>query len=469
MTPSTRRPLGIWATALALALAAPAAGQSLYDAGRQDWLAALYPQAYPPLFSYRASPYGRTAEVDYMLGTSGCRMDGRRVWGARVLNYILYSYALSNDSRRQVIAERDLCRSPQVALAPAGRSAMDAMIATGATASARGKLYYEIPHGDTKPAAAYPAHRVREIPAADLAARRVPLGQPGRIRAVLAPLAPEGASVHVVGRFALVVAAGQTDAELARLGDILEAYVGFLHRAYGMAPPDHYITLYLMPDTGSLRTLANRLHGLDVSPAALGYTYQADLSTVAVIRGDQAGTALHEMFHLLVRGNFGDVPQWLDEGTASLYEVSARRGDRYVGLPNWRGGVLRAFGYESPTLGAMIASPWFSFDRADQIGTAQAWDSEFSGDRAAAHMATARYFALYLQDRGRLGEVYKAFQARDPGAADDPGAAAVALVERTLGEPMPTTQASYDLWLKSALNGDMTNAPGTIGKTLPKS
>lgn len=458
------RSVAVALAAVAIA-AAPAAAQdlSLYRAGKQNWQAAVYPAAYPPLFTFRGGPEGQSPEVDYMLGTSACRIPARRVWGARTLNYILFAYSVSAASRAQVIAERDLCRSggQLAALSPASRGSVEKMV--GASASGRGKLFY----GDAL--AAYPARRVRDIPEAEFQARRIPLGRAAEVRTVLAPLAPAGARIQTIGRFAFVVAGGQTDAEVRSLAAILEDYVGFLHRTFGMAPPDRYLTIYLMGDTRAVQDLARAAHGLDVSPATLGYTFQEDLSTVAMIRGAQAGTLLHELFHLLVRGSFGDAPQWLDEGYASLYEVSSRGGGRFTGLPNWRGRVLQAFRQESPTLAVLVASPWFSFDRVDQAGERRDWDAEYSEERVAAHLATARYFALYLQDSGSLAKIYGAMQGRDPGADDDPGQETVRRVEAALGKPIAQIQADYDRWLPGALREDDTNAPGTIGKTLPNS
>jgi hypothetical protein len=221
-----------------------------------------------------------------------------------------------------------------------------------------------------------------------------------------------------------------------------------------MSPPDRFITIYLMPDIASLQHVAQAAHGLSVSPATLGYTYQEDFSTVAVSHGAQAGTLQHELFHLLVRRSFGDVPQWLDEGTASLYEAAARKGGVYLGQPNWRGTLLRQFANMRPPLAKVISSPWFSFDRVDAANEAR-WDADYTADQVAVFLATARYFAFYLQERGKLGDVYRAFQARDPGGADDPGAAAVTLVARTLGQPIDAVQADYDRWLKGALNGEV--------------
>lgn len=449
----TSRPLAIVAALAALAAASPAAAQdiALYRSGKQNWLAAVYPAAYPPLYSYRGGPYGRTADVDYMLGTSACRIAARRAWGARMLNYILYAYPLPQASRAQVVAERDLCFSAGqlTALSISARRGVETMV--GASASGRGKLFY----GDAL--AAYPAHRLREIPLETFQARLVPIGQEARVREVLGPNVPAGIAVRVKGRFAFLVptVGGQTDAELDRIAALLESYVGFLQRAYAMTPPTRYITIYLVNNTGDVRSVAEQVHGLDVSPATLGYTFQDDLSAVAMVRGDQAGTLLHELFHLLVRGSFGDAPQWLDEGYASLYEVSSVAGGRFAGEPNWRGGVLQQLGSMSPKLETLVASPWFSFDRAD---AGDRWDQDYSEEQVAAHLATARYFALYLQEQGALAKVYRAFQARDPGASDDPGQESVRIVERTLGKPIAQIQADYDRWSSGALDGRPSRA-----------
>lgn len=469
------RSIGKAAVAIALALcgSGPAAAQdlTLYRSGRTNWLAAVYPSAYPPLINYRAGAYGRTADVDYMLGTSACRIAGRRDWGGRMLNYILYAYALSEANRRQVIAERDVCRTPVAlaALSATSRNSLEKLV--GSRTRSRGKLWYI----DGRADAAYPARQLRDIPIEELQARTVPLSESARVVATLEPLRPAGASVRPIGRFVFVVAAGQTDAELRKLAELLEGYVDFLSSTFGMTPPDRYITIYLMPDVDGVRAVAKAVHGLDVNPSTLGYTFQDDLSAVAMIHKAEGGTLLHELFHLLVRGSFGDAPQWLDEGYASLYEVSTYTGSTFRGEPNWRGRMLREFGGEAPTLATLVASPWFSFDRADQAAPPgrPSWEAEYSAEAVAAHLATARYFALYLQQKGKLGTVYRAFQARDPGAADDPGAESVVLVEQALGQPIARVQADYNAWLPSVLGQDLTNDGCTVGKsvigrTLPK-
>ena len=430
-----------------------------YRTGRQNWLATRYPQSMPPLKTHRAERYGRTAEVDYMLGTSGCRTSGQRSWGARVLNYVLYSYSLTGPSRDQVRSELALCRAAGQlpAVSPEARQKLATFVPAGATA--RGKMFSF--DGD-KSIAAYPAKQTRQLTRAELARRLVPLGQHQAITTELRALLPASARVQTVGRYAFAVYGDQSPAQVERIAATLDRYLAYLSSEYAIAAPDSYITIHLVPSIDAVQRVADRVHGLDVSPSTLGYAYQDDLSTVAMIQGTQAGTLLHELFHLIVRQSFGDIPQWLDEGMAGLYEVSSFEGDRLVGLPNWRGRVLQRGWEDRPTLAAVVASPWFAFDLTGNDNPGFVVPDE----RMALSLATARYLALFLQERGELKKVFDAFRARDPGAAEDPAAGAVALVAAN-SLPLDQLQVEYDAWLRGLDGSDRTSSSETVGKTLP--
>ena len=69
-----------------------------------------------------------------------------------------------------------------------------------------------------------------------------------------------------------------------------------------------------MPDRNSLRQIARTLHGIRLPEEAIGYTFRNDMSVSGLIQSPRrTGTLAHELFHLLVRNDFGDVPPWLDE------------------------------------------------------------------------------------------------------------------------------------------------------------
>lgn len=433
---------------------APLAAQTAYEKGRLSWNQGKYAEARPPLLTHRASRGGRTSVVDYMLGTSGCRLTDYRKWGARFLNYTLYSYPLSTAGRSLVGQELQRCRSLATlgAFTPSERGRV-AALAPGATAS--GKLWHS---GGTNPVPAHPARQIRPFWGGELALRIVPLGQAEQYSSMLGRIAPKGASVRVLGRFGFVSMSGHSDRQLDNLAAVLEQYTQFLKSQFELEPPDNYITVYLSPNISSLTQSADRVHNLLISPSTLGYAYPEDASVSAMIPGTQSGTLLHELFHLIVRNSFGDMPQWLDEGIAALYEVSRPTNGVFVGLPNWRGKLLTVRPALRPSLRQVITSPWFAFDGVSGGPSA--------GTAEARQLALARYFALYLQSNGLLSATFKAFRDRDPGAAEDPAAEAVEIVERIAG-PLPQVETAFWTWFSTIGARDDNYLPGVIAKELP--
>jgi hypothetical protein len=168
---------------------------------------------------------------------------------------------------------------------------------------------------------------------------------------------------------------------------------------------------------------------------------------LAVIPGRSIGTLKHELFHLLVRSHFGDIPPWLDEGMAALYEVSRQQGGQLVGLPNWRGAFLERYRELRPSLERLVAMDWATFDAAGADSIPQ-----------AVQHATARYFMLYLQEINRLRHVYHAFRQRNPGEplAEDPAR----LLAEALGRPLAEVETSFANWLPLVLAWELT--PGVI-------
>jgi hypothetical protein len=227
--------------------------------------------------------------------------------------------------------------------------------------------------------------------------------------------------------------------ELKRVGESLEQYLQFFVSEYGMKPPPYLITVYFAADRGQLRDLARKLHGIDLAPGSIGYSFSADQSMVGWADGKAYGTFAHELFHVMVRGNFGDIPPFLDEGMAALYEVSGFEQGRAVGVSNWRGALLRKYWSERPGIKDLVQMNRGALD--DVAGPADAGGG--SGKQAANH-ATARYLMLYFQERGELLPVYKAFRNRKVN--DRPAAQGVELLESVLGRPLRTVDTEFAEW-----------------------
>ncbi|MCD4824970.1 MAG: C39 family peptidase [Phycisphaerae bacterium] len=140
------------------------------------------------------------------------------------------------------------------------------------------------------------------------------------------------------------------------------------------------------------------------------------------------GTLVHEMFHAFVPANFPDLPSWLNEGIASLYEQSSQRDGKIVGFTNWRLKGLKA---------AIRAKKTISLKKLAHTTTA-----EFYGPGSDVHYAMARYLCYYLQENGKLRKYYHAFYKNRK--ADPTGYKT--LVE-ILGKPdMEKFQKNWQAW-----------------------
>lgn len=117
--------------------------------------------------------------------------------------------------------------------------------------------------------------------------------------------------------------------------------------------------------------------------------------------GTGTGTLVHELVHALIAPDFPRVPDWFNEGLASLYEQCSLHGDEIRGLENWRLRALQeAIREESlRPVRELIEDPKF-----------------YDEDLVGMNYAQARYLLFYLQEKGLLKGFYQRF--RD-GVAED--------------------------------------------------
>ena len=430
------------AAALAFILSEAAYGESNFQRGKRSWLGSKYQSAYEQLMIHRKTPYGRTPEVDYMLGTSGCRISGKQTWGADVLDWMLYAYPLTNESRNTVRYERDICRTSEAEMLTASVRPGEVEDVISAGMSARGKTFYWV--NRDIPVNSYPAKRIAKVDPNELKARLYPLGSKKIAQSGIKALVPEF-RVAAYERFIVASTSNHSDTQMENIATALESFIAFLAKQYRFSLPDTYITIYMVTTVEQLRELGRRIHGLDISPATIGYAFREDLSIVGVIPSNTIGTLMHELFHLSVRRDFGDIPQWLDEGMASLYEVSKQNGKDFRGVPNWRGKVLQELWAQKPTLEELIYSEWFPFDLPDEYRDQTA--DRISVKRHAAEMATARYFVLYMQEKNILDGVF--IGLRDVGIENlhgDVRKNSLQLVEEKLGSPIGSVEKDFEQW-----------------------
>jgi len=402
---------------------------------RDFWENERYSEVAPLLIEYRYNePYGKNLEVDYMIATSACRTPQLQEEGYQFFRWILYYYSLHEDSRQLVEEEMLQCStSPE----PKHIDFTNFWSTWGA-AGVKGKTYYWLGSEDA-PIANEPVEIVENIPLEEFKRRLFEVNHPYAGAEFIGELVGPGFKIESFGHFIIASASDHSQNELLEIGNALEKYFSFFISHYNMPPPTHLITMYLIPSTYNLQDLSKRIHGIKISEASIGYSFRDDLSIVAVIPRNLYGTLAHELFHLLVRNNFGDIPPWLDEGIAALYEVSKIEGDKIIGLPNWRGRVIEHYHDLRPSIAKLASMDWKSFDNAE---------GDYEASQQATNHATARYFMLYLQDIDRLVEVYNAFRNRRvTNELSDPGLYSIALLEQVLTKPILKIDQDFTQWL----------------------
>ena len=80
--------------------------------GKACWLAHDYQGAYRKLSPFRPKPYGRRADVDFMLAACACKPPGPQNWGRSMLGWPPYGYPLSSQDRVLVSQQLSSCGDP---------------------------------------------------------------------------------------------------------------------------------------------------------------------------------------------------------------------------------------------------------------------------------------------------------------------------------------------------------------------
>lgn len=193
-------------------------------------------------------------------------------------------------------------------------------------------------------------------------------------------------------RSPFVLAGDLTEAELDSCWrEIIVPTRRALSLAYFDAEPTQPITLLLYSGETAYRDAAQRLDRRR-SADYYGYYIRSDRRIVANISTGE-GTLAHELTHALSHFDYPHMPEWFDEGFASVYEEADFSDDglRLTGLSNWRLNHL---------LNAMQNR---RLQTLESLITAR----DIRPDRQAVDYAHARYFCLYLQERGLLASVYR--------------------------------------------------------------
>jgi hypothetical protein len=203
-----------------------------------------------------------------------------------------------------------------------------------------------------------------------------------------------------------------------------------LWKTYFRKRPEEPITILLFADANSYASWAKKLLG-DADVPHFGYYKRTDRTMVMNI-STGSGTLVHELTHALIAPDFPEVPDWFNEGLASLHEGCDVRPDRIVGLKNWRLPAL---------LDAIDRKKLRSL--ADLVTA-----DDFYGEKKGLNYAQARYFCMYAQEKDLLEKLYS--QLRDAPSGDRSGGrTGTTAIEAVFGKKIAQVEKDYLAWVKA--------------------
>jgi len=211
-----------------------------------------------------------------------------------------------------------------------------------------------------------------------------------------------GENCQIIVRAPYIVGGNLTETQLVRhYRETIVPTARALSTMFFDAPPDRPVVILLFSDARSYREHAQRLDGRQRANFHGYYVKESRRVILNIATGN--GTLAHELTHVLAHFDFPSMPEWFDEGLASLFEQSEFSADelRLQGISNWR----------LPNITSVIREgrlpPLESFVSARRVRP----------DHQAIDYAYARYFCLYLQQRRLLEPFYRKFRR---AAEEDP-------------------------------------------------
>ncbi len=407
---------------------------------REIWRAEDYEAVLPMLIEYRKKEmYGKNAEIDYMIATSLCRLQNFQEDSSKYFKWILHHYFLTQEQIQKIRRERAECvssSSPIVIYLAADKSHTGSRF--------RGKSYYNVDSDNV--IGNDPITVVKQISQEEFKSRLYPPSQSiqaiNKLKPFIEKLDPYR-ECNIISNNSFIVASseGHSKEDLEAIALRLEKYLNFYLNTFNVRIPKKLITIILVPSNNDFQAIAEDYHGIKISHMSIGYSFQEDLSLVCIVRGRGSGTLAHELFHLLVRQKFGDIPAWMDEGLAALFEVSEIREKQIFGIENWRGKVLENLWSLRPSIKDLVEMDWLTFDGQSE--------NKIDSDLQGANHATARYFMFYLQEQNKLKDVFQTFYSRKVrDLKGQPGEVSGQLLESTLGKNLKEIDLQFANWFK---------------------
>jgi len=409
----------------------------------KTWDEKRYEILIPELIKYRDNDLhlGIMQRIDYMLGTSMCRVSKYQTKGLKFLTMIPFSYRHISEYNTVLIDnEIDKCKINhkilRLSYQPPGVYGKGAIHLS---------LRDDIPSEVIKSAEKKFIEKAREYNSRIFKIKEeLPLNVVSKMKAFT------GDDYNVVINGHFIIVGNKSEPELDKTGKDLEKTLTLLLRQFKLEAPEYFTTVYLIPTAEKMVEFASNTHEIKIPSSMWGYTFPYD-SSIVIRESGGMGTVGHEIIHTLFNYNFPEAPPWLNEGYSALFEEYLRKDDRLIGTyrnDHWRikDEYLHKNPRKRPSIAELITMDWRSFDTPNTEG----WHTK----EMHTNHTTAKFFAMYLQNKQKkLEQVFHAFRNKDfKTGSEEIVIKYKKLLEETLGNTsIEKIEKDFQQWIDNEL------------------
>jgi hypothetical protein len=424
-----------------------------------------YDKVFDTATKLRKQVYGKNAVVDYFIAKSLC-LDGYKEKSAYCFNCIIRNFKLSGDKKNFIQQEINNCSSlPGTEEELAGASPdfnyiNNVSLPEAGVSGKMGRVYDCFSKEQT-------INLTEMVSPDEMDSRLFSIGDKKQAVVKLKTILNNNYKIDTSGRYVFVTMKNfPMDSASYAAARLEEAYHFFVNY-YGLRPPDKVLTVYMLRDQQALRQTARLVHGIQLPEPNIGYSNLADLSLLGLGDSKHLGTLYHELFHLMVRTDLGDIPAFLDEGLASLYSVSKWDNGKLMGdYRPWRLEELKEAKdatdqfLKIPVLDKLINYSWDEFDGQETKNVCQ----------VAVNYALSNFLMIYLQEKKLLQPMVTAFKSR-PFIPENPTTAKsnLQIFEEVVKDSVVNFTAAFDAWFLKQYNFNLYKKNSSSAGSMPVS
>lgn len=425
---------------------------SLLNAGEYD-------KVFDSAVRLRKEVYGKNAIVDYFIAKSLC-LDGYKEKSAFCFNCIIKNFKLSGSKKSFIQQEIITCTTTPDAeetLPVAGNPDFsyinNVSLPEASVGGKMGKVYDCFSKYQTIDLSSM-------VPQEELESRLFAINQKKKAVEKISSLLDNHYKIDTGGRYIFVTLKKYPLDSVSIATESLEQAYHFFVNYYGLRAPDKLLTVYIMPDQPALRQTASLVHGIQLPDPNIGYSNLSDLSLLGLGEATQLGTMYHELFHLTIRTDLGDIPAFIDEGLASLYSVSHWENGKLIGDDHpWRLYDLSAAKnarhppLQIPLLEDLINYSWDEFDGLESKNVCQ----------VAVNYALSNFVMIYLQEKKLLQELVTAFKNR-PFVPEDTSKTKTNLqiFEEVVKDSIQNFSLQFNAWFSKLYNFNLYKETASV-------